>query len=86
MLKSTTNVLIILGIVGSLKTFDIVMLLTQGGPGRSTAFLNTYLYETALNNFKGGYAASIGVMILLIALGLSLLQMMLSNNEKRSKI
>jgi raffinose/stachyose/melibiose transport system permease protein len=86
MLKSTTNVLIILGIVGSLKTFDIVMLLTKGGPGRSTAFLNTYLYENALNNFKGGYAASIGVMILLIALGLSCLQIMLSNNEKRSKI
>jgi raffinose/stachyose/melibiose transport system permease protein len=86
MLKSTTNVLIILGIVGSLKTFDIVMLLTKGGPGRSTAFLNTYLYENALNNFKGGYAASIGVMILFIALVMSCLQIMLSNNEMRSKI
>jgi raffinose/stachyose/melibiose transport system permease protein len=82
MLKSTTNVLIILGIVGSLKTFDIVMLLTRGGPGRSTAFLNTYLYENALNNFKGGYAAAIGVMILIIALIMSALQMYLSNREK----
>jgi raffinose/stachyose/melibiose transport system permease protein len=82
MLKSTTNVLIILGIVGSLKTFDIVMLLTKGGPGRSTAFLNTYLYENALNNFKGGYAASIGVMILIIAFIMSILQMYLSGREK----
>jgi raffinose/stachyose/melibiose transport system permease protein len=83
MLKSTTNVLIILGIVGSLKTFDIVMLLTKGGPGRSTAFLNTYLYENALNNFKGGYAASIGVMILFIALIMSFFQITLSARSER---
>jgi raffinose/stachyose/melibiose transport system permease protein len=83
MLKSTTNVLIILGIVGSLKTFDIVMLLTKGGPGRSTAFLNTYLYENALNNFKGGYAASIGVMILFIAFIMSFLQITLANKKEK---
>jgi raffinose/stachyose/melibiose transport system permease protein len=84
MLKSTTNVLIILGIVGSLKTFDIVMLLTKGGPGRSTVFLNTYLYENALENFKGGYAASIGVMILLIAFIMSFLQIFLSTKREIS--
>jgi raffinose/stachyose/melibiose transport system permease protein len=83
MLKSTTNVLIILGIVGSLKTFDIVMLLTRGGPGRSTVFLNTYLYENALNNFRGGYAASIGMMILLIAFIMSFLQIILSNKKEK---
>ena len=82
MLKSTTNVLIILGIVGSLKTFDIVMLLTRGGPGRSTVFLNTYLYENALNNFRGGYASSIGTMILLIALVMSFLQISLSKAKE----
>jgi raffinose/stachyose/melibiose transport system permease protein len=83
MLKSTTNVLVILGIVGSLKTFDIVMLLTKGGPGRSTVFLNTYLYENALNNFKGGYAASIGVMILIIAFIMSFFQITLAKKEKQ---
>lgn len=82
MLRPTTNVLIILGIVGSLKTFDIVMLLTKGGPGRSTAFLNTYLYENALNNFKGGYAASIGVMILVIAFTMSFIQILLSKKKE----
>ena len=84
MVKSTTNVLIVLGIVGSLKTFDIVMLLTRGGPGRSTVFLNTYLYEHALNNFRGGYAASIGMMILLIAFVMSLLQIKLAQGGKQA--
>lgn len=74
MLKGTTNVLIILGIVGSLKTFDIVKLLTGGGPGRSTTVMNTYLYEKAFKDFNAGGAASIGVAILIIAIVMSFLQ------------
>lgn len=74
MLKGTTNVLIILGIVGSLKTFDIVKLLTGGGPGRTTTVLNTYLYEKAFKDFNAGGAAAIGVAILIIAMIMSFLQ------------
>ena len=74
MLKGTTDVLIILGIVGSLKTFDIVKLLTGGGPGRSTTVMNTYLYEKAFKDFNAGGAASIGVAILIIAMVMSFLQ------------
>lgn len=74
MLKGTTNVLIILGIVGSLKTFDIVKFLTGGGPGRSTTVMNTYLYEKAFKDFNAGGAASIGVAILIIAMVMSFLQ------------
>ena len=74
MLKGTTNVLIILGIVGSLKTFDIVKLLTGGGPGRSTTVMNTYLYEKAFKDFNAGGAASIGVASLISAMVMSFLQ------------
>ena len=74
MLKGTTNVLIILGIVGSLKTFDIVKLLTGGETGRSTTVMNTYLYEKAFKDFNAGGAASIGVAILIIAMVMSFLQ------------
>ena len=81
MLRQTSSVLIILGIVGSLKTFDIVKLLTNGGPGRSTAVLNTYLYEKALNNYDAGGAAAIGVSILIIALIMSALQVRLSREK-----
>lgn len=81
MLKGTTNVLIILGIVGSLKTFDIVKLLTAGGPGRTTTVMNTYLYEKAFNNFDAGGAASIGVAILIIAMVMSFLQIRLGKED-----
>ena len=81
MVKGTTNTLIILGIVGSLKTFDIVKLLTGGGPGRATTVLNTYLYEKAFNDFNAGSASAIGVAILLIALVMSGLQVKLGKEE-----
>lgn len=81
MVRGTTNVLIILGIVGSLKTFDLVKLLTNGGPGRATAFLNTYLYEKAFKDFNAGESAAIGVAILVIALIMAVLQVRLSKEE-----
>lgn len=81
MVKGTTNVLIILGIVGSLKTFDLVKLLTAGGPGRTTTVLNTYLYEKAFNDFNAGGAASIGVAILIIAIIMSFLQIKLGKED-----
>lgn len=81
MMKGTTNVLIILGIVGSLKTFDLVKLLTAGGPGRSTTVMNTYLYEKAFNDFNAGGAASIGVAILIIAMIMSFLQVKLGKED-----
>ena len=81
MVRGTTNVLLILGIVGSLKTFDIVKLLTAGGPGRATTVMNTYLYEKAFNNFDAGGAASIGVAILIIAMIMSFLQIKLGKED-----
>lgn len=74
MIKGTTTTLIVLGIVGSLKTFDIVVMLTGGGPGRSTEFLTTFLYKRAIEEFNGGSAAAIGVVILVIAVILSGIQ------------
>ena len=81
MLRGTTSVLIILGIVGSLKTFDLVKLLTGGGPGRSTTVLNTYLYEKAFKDFNAGGAASTGVAILILAMVMSYLQIKLSKED-----
>ncbi|OZG63049.1 MalF-type ABC sugar transport systems permease component [Bifidobacterium lemurum] len=82
-LSGTTNTLIVLGIVGSLKTFDIVIQTTGGGPGRSTEFLNTYLYKAGVQQFNGGLSAAIGVMVLIIAVALSLIQMAVSNRMSK---
>jgi raffinose/stachyose/melibiose transport system permease protein len=80
-LRGTTNVLIILGIVGALKTFDIVWLTTGGGPGNATQFLTTYLYQSRSDR-QAGYASAIGVVILGAAFVLTLVQLRL--NSRRS--
>jgi raffinose/stachyose/melibiose transport system permease protein len=80
-LRGTTSVLITLGIVGSLKTFDTVWLTTQGGPGVSNQFLATFLY-TERQGREAGYSSAIGIVLLVTAFVLSLVQMRLSNREK----
>ncbi|GAB2477581.1 carbohydrate ABC transporter permease [Xylanimonas ulmi] len=80
-LRGTTNVLIVLGIVGSLKTFDIVWLTTGGGPGVSTQFLSTFLYQARADR-EAGYASAIGMVILLVAFVLSMAQIRFANRER----
>lgn len=80
-LRGTTNVLVILGIVGSLKTFDIVWLTTGGGPGVSNHFLSTFLYQTRADR-QGGYASAIGMVILVVACLLSVAQTKISNRQR----
>ncbi len=80
-LRGTTNTLIMLGIVGSLKTFDIVWLTTGGGPGTSTHFLTTFLYQERLNR-QAGYASAIGIIILVVAFILAMGQIKLNNRNK----
>jgi raffinose/stachyose/melibiose transport system permease protein len=81
-LRGTTSVLIVLGIVGALKTFDIVWLTTGGGPGVSNHFLSTFLYLERSDR-QAGYASAIGVIILVAAFVLSLIQLRL--NSRGSK-
>ncbi len=80
-LRGTTNLLIVLGLVGSLKTFDIVWLTTGGGPGVSTQFLSTFLY-TERSTRQAGYASAIGMVILVIAFVLAMAQVKIANREK----
>jgi len=78
----THTTVIVLGMVGAVKTFDIVWLLTQGGPGNSTQFPATLLYQAVAQNFEAGYGASISVVMIVLCIGLSALQIAF-NQKKR---
>ncbi|WP_284645836.1 carbohydrate ABC transporter permease [Paenibacillus silviterrae] len=73
-LSPTTFFLLITGIVGSFKAFDLIMILTNGGPAGSTSVIVFYLYETAFINLKSGYASSMGIVLLLFILAITLIQ------------
>ncbi len=55
-----------LNCIGSLKFFDLVYNMTQGGPNHRTDVLATHLYNEGFQYFKYGYANAIGVVLLLM--------------------
>ncbi|MGS2619647.1 carbohydrate ABC transporter permease [Micromonospora sp. LZ34] len=75
MMRGTHVTLLILGVMGVLKTFDVVFLVTGGGPANATEFLPTYIYETTITRFDAGYGAALSVILLLISLAFTIWQM-----------
>lgn len=73
-LSPTTFFLLISGIIGSFKAFDLIMILTGGGPAGSTSVIVTYLYETAFINLKSGYASAMGIVLLICILFITFIQ------------
>ena len=53
--------------IDALKLFDIVYMLTAGGPGNATDVVSLYVYRTAFRFGQLGYAAAIGVLLLLFS-------------------
>jgi raffinose/stachyose/melibiose transport system permease protein len=66
--NSTTLTLLILGVIGVLKTFDLPYLVTSGGPANSTQFLSTYIFLEGLTNLHAGYGAALSILLLLLSL------------------
>ncbi|MBQ1681088.1 MULTISPECIES: carbohydrate ABC transporter permease [Agathobacter] len=57
-----------LNAIGSLKFFDLIFNMTEGGPNHKTEVLATHLYQQGFKYFKYGYASAIGVLLLVLCL------------------
>ena len=57
-----------LNAIGSLKFFDLIFNMTEGGPNHKTEVLATHLYTQGFKYFKYGYASAIGVVLLVLCL------------------
>ena len=69
MIKAVT----IFCIVGSLKSFDMIFILTGGGPNRSSSVLTLMMYTEIFTKNNYGYASAIAIVIVLICLAATLL-------------
>lgn len=67
-LRPATFIAIVVTVIGALRSFDMVSIMTQGGPYGSSEVLAYYMYETALSEYgyRMGYGASIAVILFLI--------------------
>lgn len=74
----------ILSMVGSLKYFDLIYVMTGGGPGTSTELMATYMYKQSFKTFNMGYGSAVaGGMFILITL-VSLITMKILNGKKEA--
>jgi multiple sugar transport system permease protein len=74
MISSTSFFLLVTGVIGTFKVFDLIAVLTAGGPSNSTSVTVYYLYQTAFMNLKSGYASSIALILLLFVFLITLIQ------------
>lgn len=72
----------ILSMVGSLKYFDLIYVMTGGGPGTATELMATYMYKNAFAQFNMGYGSAIAVGMFILITLLSLVTMRAINGKK----
>ena len=67
-LGPATFIAVVVTVIGALRSFDLVSIMTQGGPYGSTRVLSYFMFEQALSEygFRMGYGAAIAVVLFLI--------------------
>jgi len=73
LLRPTLVVAILFRSIDALKTFDIIFVMTQGGPANASETINILLFNQAFSYFNMGYAASMAVALFALVMGASLI-------------
>jgi raffinose/stachyose/melibiose transport system permease protein len=71
LMASTIKINVILLLIGTLKAFDSVYVMTSGGPADSTQMPATYMYENTFHRFNYGYGSAISMMIFVLGITVS---------------
>ncbi len=83
LLKPTIRMCILMDIIGTIKIFDLVFSMTEGGPNGLTNLPTTLMYQEAFKYDHYGAGSAIGIVILLICLaGTGLSELLSSGKEK----
>lgn len=82
MLTPTTSILLILNVVFSIQAFDVIYVMTGGGPGFSTTVLIQYVFRSAFQDGQMGYAAALGLVLVGILLVFTLLRQQASKRAE----
>lgn len=72
LLRPTIMVALLFRLIDAIKTFDIIYVMTQGGPGEASETLNIYIYNSAFQYTHLGYASALLVLFFIFILCLSM--------------
>jgi multiple sugar transport system permease protein len=77
LLKPVSVAVLTLGTIYTVKVFDLVFIMTGGGPANGTQLLSTYAYQVGFSILNFGEAAAIATLMVLLVLLLNLVQLLL---------
>jgi multiple sugar transport system permease protein len=82
MLGRTTTLVVVLQIIASLKVFDQIFIMTQGGPGTATIPVLEYVYNTGFTDYRVGAASAASMVFFLLILGVSAIWLTLTRRSQ----
>jgi multiple sugar transport system permease protein len=82
LLRPVSTVVLLLGAVGTIKVFDVIMSITRGGPANVSQILNTWAYSLSFNVLNFGLGAAASDMLMLVVFILSLLYLYYTSRQE----
>jgi ABC-type sugar transport system permease subunit len=87
MLRTVTAVVVLLNLINGFNTFDIIYVMTGGGPNRASEVLGTYLYKLAFGTESGatpsfGYATAISMVVFALCVVTAVVQLRISRRAR----
>lgn len=82
LLGPTTFFLVIMNVIYSFQVFDLVYVMTGGGPSNSTDMLGVFAYQAAFVENEQGYATAIGMVLFVFVLLFTIFQWRVSRNRE----
>lgn len=75
LVSGTVRTAIILSLIGSLKYFDLIWVMTEGGPNNASELMATYMYKKAFPSFEMGYGSTVASALFIIVMVISLVML-----------
>jgi multiple sugar transport system permease protein len=84
MLGRTTTLVAVLQVIASLKIFDQIYIMTQGGPDFSTRPSLEYIYDVSFTDLRTGYGAAVSMLFFVVVLVVSFVWLAIVRRQERS--
>ncbi|RXZ72581.1 carbohydrate ABC transporter permease [Agromyces albus] len=81
-LRPTTFFVLIMVTIASFKVFDLIVVMTDGGPGRATLVLSQLIYEEGITENRFGYSSAISLALFLIVLVFTVVQFRIQKRKE----
>lgn len=82
-LRPTTFFVTVMLTIASFKIFDLILVMTDGGPGTATMVLSQYIWRKGFEEYDFGYASSVAVVLFFVCLAVTVFQFLMNKRRDR---